>query len=84
VEEDTKIPEKTSFMLKILPIWKAHIHEGTAAVPELKRSDKVNVKPSMCLIMQQPVKALSGTEGSIDLSRGKSPFCPLHRKLCVL
>jgi hypothetical protein len=37
VEEDTKIPETTSFMLKILPVWKAHIHEGTALVPEIKR-----------------------------------------------
>jgi len=57
-----KIREKTAFMLKILPVWNAHTHECTAVVPELKRSDKVNVK---CLIMQHPVKALSGTEGSI-------------------
>jgi len=71
-------------MLKILPVWNAHIHEGTAVVPELKRSVKVNVKPSLCLIMQHPVKALSGTEGSIDLRQGKSSFCPLHKKLCVL
>ena len=65
MEEDTEIRETTSFMLKILPVWKAHIHEGTVVAPELKRSDKVNVKSSLCLIMQRAVKALSGAEWSV-------------------
>ena len=65
VEEDTKIPETTSFMLKILPVWNVHIHECTAALPEIKRSDKVNVKSSLCLIMQHAVKALIGAEWSV-------------------
>jgi hypothetical protein len=65
VEEEAKIPETTSFMLKILPLWKDHIHESTAVVPEIKRCDKVNVKSSLCLIMQHAVKALSGAEWSV-------------------
>lgn len=42
-----------------------HTHEVTAAVPEIKRSGKVNVKSSLCLIMQHAVTALSGAECSV-------------------